>query len=370
MWNTLAQNIVLEYYKQNYAKYQKELYEVSVPPNEIQGGATSLKLLLGLDVEYTDLPEIYTSNPVQVARKIADDYYKKHGDIYTYVRTVIANKELEIYRQTRKIATIFIESTAKDTFIQKDINGVVMKFISPKLHMISMLQNIYSPANFSKRSENIELLKKLVDIVDDFVEYKPIEYKHLHPIIHNKVIVYSSPTHVIAISDKLIDEDVQILERKSRLPVQVHDVRLPSEYFIKKITAKIDNIRYTIYNSASYELIPYNEKVINNKVWKIGIPSVTARYLMIEDNSTQSLVKSGVLKFGIYLTARQHIVDVFDEVYPSAQFFYGIQQDKIHLKRRLIKAGQQERYYSLYFPYIAVNKDVAKDELSEKLLQE
>lgn len=363
MWTDIAQNIVLEYYKDNYARYQKELYDVHVT-DEIHGGPHGLKALLGIEPEYTDIVEIYTTNPLQVARKIADDYYQKNQDIFIYVRTVIPNKELEILRRGRKIATVFIESTAKDTFIKKDINGVVMKFISPKLYMIGLLQSLYLPGHFSDRESNMNLLNQLLDITDGLAEYKPMDYKHLTPLVQDKVILYSSANHIILITDKLLDDEKRFFERKSKLPVQTHSVRLPGEYFMKKITTKIDNIRYTVYNVGAYELIPYEEKVINNKLWKIAIPSVTARFLLIEDNSTLSLVNSGILKFGVYLTARQHIKNVLTETYPSAQFFYGYHQDVIHLKRRLIK--EQEKY-GLYFPYIAAKKDVSKEELEKEI---
>lgn len=366
MWSDVAQKITLEYYKNNYAQYQKELYNVYVP-TEIHGGLYGLKLLLGLEQEYTDIIEIYTVNPLQVARKIADDYYQKNQDIFIYVRTVIPNKELEIIRRGRKIASVFIESTAKDTFIQKDIDGQIHKFISPKLYMIGLLQSLYLPDHYSKRESNMELLNKLLDITDGFVGHKPMDYKYLGGPAQDKVIVYSSSSHVILITDKLLENEKQFFERKSKMPVQMHSVRLPGEYFMKKITAKIDNIRYTIYNVGSYELIPYNEKVINNKLWKIAIPSVTARFLLIEDNSTLSLVNSGVLKFGVYLTSRQHIKDVTTEVYPSVQFFYGYHQNLAHLKRKLIK--EQERY-GLYFPYIGAKKNVSKDILSEEINKE
>lgn len=362
----IAQDIILEYYKDNYAQYQKELYDVHIP-DEIHGGPHGLKSLLGIEQEYTDIVEIYTTNPLQVARKIADDYYQKNNDIFIYVRTVIPNKELEILRRGRKIASVFIESTAKDTFIKKDINGVVMKFISPKLYMIGLLQSLYLPANFSNRKSNLKLLNQLLDITDGFVEYKPMEYKHLTTLVQDKVILYASANHIIVITDKLLDDEKQFFERKSKLSVQMHNVRLPGEYFMKKITAKIDNIRYTVYNVGAYELIPYEEKNINNKLWKIAIPSVTARFLLIEDNSTLSLVNGGILKFGVYLTARQHIKDVLTEVYPLAQFFYGYHQDVVHLKRRLIK--EQEKY-GLYFPYISAKKDISKEELAEEIDKE
>lgn len=366
MWSDIAQKITLEYYKNNYAQYQKDLYSIHVP-NEIHGGLFGLKLLLGLEQDYTDVAEIYAINPLQTARKIADEYYQKNQDIFIYVRTVIPNKELEIIRRGRKIASIFIESTAKDTFIQKDINGDVFKFISPKLYMIGLLQSLYLPNHFSERHANMELLSKLIDITDGLVEYKPMDYKHLSNIAQEKVIVYSSANHVILITDKLLELEKQYFERKSKISVQIHNVRLPGEYFMKKITTKIDNTRYTIYNVGSYELIPFDEKVINGKLWKIAIPSVTARFLLIEDNSTLSLVNSGILKFGVYLTSRQHMKNVLTEVYPSAQFFYGYHQNVMHLKRKLIK--EQEKY-GLYFPYVGAKKNTSKEILSEEINRE
>lgn len=354
MWTSIINDTIIDYFKNNYANLQRRFYDIEVEDN-IQGGTLGLKHLLNIEPAHTDIIELFSAHPVATARGLAEKYYQKTGDLLIYVRTVIPNRELEIFRRGRKIATVFIESTTRDTFVKKEVDGIVRCFVSPKLYMISLLEKIYSPGDYDDRRDNIALFKQLFDITTQFVKYKPNDYNVLSEIVRDKVILYASEHHIIAISDKAPEDDVEFLSKYTAAAPIIHDVRLPSEYLLQKVVAKVGRMKYTFYNAGLFELIPYHELQHKSSTWMIGLPSVTARFLLIEDNTTYSLVQAKRLEYGLYYTSREHVEQIFSEEYPL-DTFYGQYQDKSHIKKIMIKESEK---YPLYFPYVNAMREIA-----------
>ena len=336
--------------------------------------------ILSHDMVYPNIINIYARNPLKVANTIANKLYETVTDVI-YLKTQIPFREFEISVATRSMIKIY-----KDTMIKGDIVTTVMghkiRLMSSHVELINIFHILYSP--FPDQWDIASLLMNKLLIIDEkdtdvstnintdtniedkhedkhdkghkrggndgkIFKFKKICYDNLHNSdmgiligkwacakiydLHKeewKRYVSIYPLQLISsLSISVMKEKINNLlrEYKYQLTSTEETVDIPYDYWLTKTTYLIDgNILFEIYNSTTYELVPYT---ISNVI--LGHPYVIARFLAIDNIH------------GWTYDVNRLITDV---IIPNQ--YMGVYKNMMVEKRKLIK--EQEVKFAPYIP--------------------
>lgn len=400
MWSLKINDIILDYYSEFYTQRERNYYKIDVL-DSIVGGTRGLKMILGEKPNLTDPYELYTEHLVDVARKIADEYYMRTCDPLTRTVTIIPNTEIKIEVAGRSVAMLYVESTTRCSAIEIEIDEPTInipppytitlektkeeilpittkkkyRVVSPHLYLIDYLHKINDPLKQSDRQNNIELIKKLSEKTD--VKYfngkyydidSEIDYaikmfgNDLKLIINNRVFIGFRNNMLILASDIESDDEYKFLSKYS-FDIKKHKILLPNELFLLKVIGKYkskNKFKICIYNIGYHEIIPINI-VMDNKLDLINTayPSLRSRLFMIEDNILHSLHSIGKADFLVYYMSKQDLEDAINEEYPNSSNkeemnemfkhrFYGIYRNMSTVKKLYIKEQDKIGHYYSY----------------------
>ncbi len=350
LWSDNQSDLILDNFRE-YALHERKQFQVTPSPDlgDIIGGEKALRDLLHLEPDVAGTLEIYSEAPLKAARRIADEYYKQHSNPLTYVNTTLATREFEIFCGNRILCRVYVEGTSAATYITK--NG--LRYVSPKLQLADLMRRYYIPQEYENRAKIAEVMRKLCDNyrIDWSTDEKSVALSLPDPkIFRDMILVHTTPRHIILISS-LTPEDIrELIIGAHKVSVDIHNIRLPKEFLTRKVTTNIKGIRYSIYPEGYYDMIPYRSAMVDGVLCKVAIDAVRCRVMLIEDNTTQSLLKAGILRTAHYIAVKSVFDSAMTETYPPPTDFYGEYRDRNVEKKIIIRDAQQRFPY--YFPAI------------------
>ena len=114
MWSESAiTDILLDYYETDYAVKEREKWLINfkdypdVTPKLVLGGVRGMKLLLNQSPGVNDPLELYTPQPWETAKLMADKLYELTTENLTYVKFSLPHREIQIMIGPARIATIY-----------------------------------------------------------------------------------------------------------------------------------------------------------------------------------------------------------------------------------------------------------------------
>lgn len=309
-------------------------------PRIIIGGAMGLNLLLNRDSTNQELVyELYTEDSLHHANSLSNEIASlvksEHKDIWiTRMHSRIPNIQYEIYVDFRLMVTIYTlksDPVKAYNLIQpvhvKSYDGKrELLALSPEMHLVEVYKTLSLPNEISQWEEKIneelqlfQLLEQRVKTIGGEItkeERTNVENaliakfvvgnknvvllgEHALKIIYgklNKQLQTSSPV-ILVISALDPDEDYNMIKKiitetlGRNIPVSklTRSVNVMQDHRILRTTIKIGSeanqkeVMY-IYNSAQYDLIPFNTVTSdkNSEIIQIANPFVLIRFLLID----------------------------------------------------------------------------------------
>ncbi len=296
----------------------------------IIGGPMGVHMLLQRQRTYDDFQYIlYTENSLIHANNLTNEIAKFIGETpIIKLRTPIPDVKYEIHVDSRPLVIIFTLRSDVKTYdlIEpvkvKSFDGKrELLVLSPEIHLLDIYRTLYSPADVGSWEEALvyekslyELLQKRLSILggaDDEIrpeERTKIEEALLREFVSNNKQLILLGEHAIKIISKTqttsnviyvissADEEADFARIKSiihktlgrEIPVTKNSrsSNVMQDFRLTRTTIKVGSdgqkkeVMY-IYNSASFDLVPYN--VVNGKTQiQIANPFVLMRFLLID----------------------------------------------------------------------------------------
>ena len=407
-----ASKFVLENDRNEYIEFYKTAEKYAQTNGLILGGEIGVKILINQKITYDDVTtyEFYTDNTFDLAKGLADALFQVKTDgvvnsDFISLQTNIKYKEFTIYINARKLFVIRDIGRKKNVKLKHLIGAT--KVISPhgfdvlcmsaELQLIDIYRRLYDPQeaeNWPRLLKYSEMLHKSIEgTLEDKVtkikskaiyeggtntKDKSKTKQNITQMILDKFVSNSDKVLVgdyaidkssamegygrlQVISGDGIDNDMRKL--KSILPNNElmyisHFLYLPQDFRIRKRTVYLVDggnkqiAIMDIFNSAEFELIPY-EKSVNNLI--IGNPYVLLRYQLIDIWSLQLVLHlSSSVEKKIVSNLRQVeiLIDKLKDIAYTKLFqlnnYKGVYEDIRVSKKKLT---QKSRRIPNYYPY-------------------
>lgn len=296
------------------------------------GGTMAVDLLLNKPRSYEDFTyELHSENIFHhannIANAISEATESEESPVFVMLKTSIPYIKYQIFVNTRTIVEIYkVPEFSFDLIMPINIKSYMqynILILSPEIYLIDVYRTLYSPNKADMWEEAISNEYKLFAYLKSRV--KQIIGAEESPEISNaerelvrdtllsefiadntnviligehalKLLNNSSEStniiHVISQNDIETDfsQIVKIIQTvlKRGIPVMkfTRHLHIMQDFRIKRTTIKVGTetqkeIIY-IYNSASYDLIPYNILPVDKSKFQIGNPFVIMRFLLIE----------------------------------------------------------------------------------------
>jgi hypothetical protein len=287
--------------------------------------------------------DIYCENPFMHATVLTNEIYTKVGK-WVQMTTIIIHQELQIWYDTRLIATIYKLIKGKEIDLENLINPIKIygiNYMSPEIEIIDIYKRLYLPNYASEWLNLLEVESFMEDLVKqrseilggdsicgniarrqktDMEDLKLLLYNNFiisqPPHDNNRILIghwaintakaihYSSlvESHVEKLqiissnAENDIKEVKKIIEKHTDLAIthKQHILHLPKDFRIKRYTLYLSSYSQKeipfmdIFNSAEFELIPFNTLKLNAEHSKIpgdiniGNPYVLLRFAIID----------------------------------------------------------------------------------------
>lgn len=341
---------------------------------------------------------VYTTNAIKLATYISNRIHDNFGK-YVSMSATLPNQEYSIMYNMRRLLTIYqIEKYKKlkisVLFSTEKINKI--QYFPPNVELIDIYHKLYLPQyneSWKELKRKKQTYKKIVGGVCvpckkkrqiDINNIKSLFVRFLHNTtyvligewaynLYNKKSI-SSDANISIISENDVSVDyanissfmksltmygIYYKKRKLYIP---KDRRLIKHTFYIKFNDGInasDKPFLDIYNSASYELIPYTQHTINDINVKIANTYVLLRFLYIDlwlINLVDNLVKTDKTKMKINKSHIKKLITLIQKQKQDDNIYYtGIFVDnKIAQK---IEISQKQLKRSTYYPELSMRKE-------------
>ena len=282
MWGNEITSRIISYYSEYYAKQERSKFKVDIS-EYIVGGDYGLNILLHDKPKPTDMPIIYSLNPVKDGKELTNKIYNKYNtenngtkaevpellsidarnnnmrDIiansvkYLNMRDVLPGKSYEICDLNRAIIEVSYDPT-------KGYNSIVkggQKLISPVLFLIDALRKYSNPNNYDEESRR-DLQDRIKNILEhinfdiyyaEFKQDKSIEYntnkfpKSIVEYFMKYVHVISTETTSMFIINKsaaeFMQEDARDFGKYMTIKeIKSYTIDLLNDYFLEKVVIR------------------------------------------------------------------------------------------------------------------------------------
>jgi len=363
------------------------------------GGSTSINLTLKLDRSQQDFKyALYTEKPLYHANNLANIIDEKFNDgsHIVIMTTVLYNKHFSIFVDTRLVCDI-IKVPENTTIvlmpiISKSFSNLSILLMSPRFHLLEIYQNLYSPVQYENWANIMADEKKIFshlrmrvdtsakkskeaknihrDRIEGLVLEKFIKNNNTLVLIGEFAIALLFPieqTRIIkVISEQKFDDvfkELHIIfaEQGITLQRQIDNVEIIGDYKLKRMSIKYIHEDKSIelmyvYNSAQYELIPYNKITSQDSFIYIASPFVLLRFLLIDMWTIQKLIVSDKIneEFGNLKTSR--LFEILFTLRDSLRY-----RDKSDIDSKLLQTGalgifHPENYIGVYVDKVIAQK--------------
>jgi len=332
-WEAIEQKIY-----QERMRYQ-DIYQVieqylSEHKDIIIGGSMGINLLLKKERTIDDFEyELYAENAFAQATQLINILAEKSDDPTLFLKTTIPNVKYQIFVDLRLIATFIrlsenainmIEPIKVKSFDQKHN----LQVLSPEIQLIDIYRALYSPSQ-ADNWQNIlydesklfkHMSRDITEKVGSDENQKSDEvtigdrrlletqlFKQFIAANENIVLIGEhalkillgieiSTTVIQIISQNDIEEDFVVIEKitknvlKRNIPIVklTRELNIMKDFRIRRTTIKVGDAEFGqkeimyIYNSAYYDLIPFNVMKSSDSFIQIGNPFVLLRFLLID----------------------------------------------------------------------------------------
>ena len=311
--------------RETYRKYYDIIEKFIYDNNLILGGSIAINCLLNRPRGVDDyFYEIYAENGFITANNLANIMDTVNIDHKLFLKTFIMNYKYTIFVNGRSLVNI--NTVPKMPDINKQLNPVKIKLfggyeiniLSPEIQLLNIYRLLYTPNNSDTWQLNLKDENKL--------------FKYLHKSLNNEVtgsqennkykdqltiinyFVFNNPNIVLigefalkiinnfkpngmvqVISQNIIEEDVKLLEKIfNKIERTTQNINIMHDTRIRRTVFKVNNkeVLY-IYNSARYDLIPFNKLIQNNNYVQLANPFVIFRFLLIDFWSVRFMLQIG-----------------------------------------------------------------------------
>lgn len=272
---------------------------------------------------------IFSTTPVETAKELALEIYKKHSK-FVVINTFLRGNENIISVDNDRVIRVYkyLSGNINNNFIVKKFNNRNIKFIDSLTALLFISRNLYHPDVFldiCKNKEN-KLLTNFIFILKNLA----IKFKLDHKLEKIQIIQGGKRTiqnnksldsiksfisselegkykdEIVYVEEKLIDKIISsnsfniVKELKSKLEKKfrqhfrytVSDMFIFNDFRFKKITLTqgLDKI-LTVYNNLEYEPVPVYTSTLFKKTKLIAHPLVKIRYEIFNLSSLINFVK-------------------------------------------------------------------------------
>ena len=263
---------------------------------------------------------LYSYDMVHYAHELANILYKDNPYVVV-LNTQIPYKHIVIYINHRIFVNFYM--CDRNEYIPHIESSNGMTILSPEMELLIIYHKLYSITNAKQWRELSDVEKvlykniKLPNMKEKIIKYTENKYKNvlLTKLIQNNNIVLigelavklstpindDSPIKII-IEGSFIDlykEIEQILikfDSSVDISKKISNVKILEDQDLSRMIVKVNNIEILyVYNSASYELIPYNKISSNGDFIYVAHPWVIMRFLLIDWAILYKLGVMGIL---------------------------------------------------------------------------
>lgn len=408
--NTLEKaNLLIEEDRKKYIKIWEIVNKYCKQNNIIISNKNKLYKLKLIDEQYN----IYTIDAYYHAVNLSNELHKNLEEKLINLNTVKQHEELCIFIDRRPLINIFTLKEYPNISVFKIINPVKIDelyYFPPEIEIIDLYNDLYNPAKFSdwekiksndepklyemilaRKKEGIYgagdckiLRKELVEILKiDIIQKVLTKFKDAiligawsNNILTKGVLnICADEEKIQIISDKSTNEIIDLIQSniniKHKIISKIQDLNIPKDFRTNRVTlylqiqtntGTIDKPFLDIFNSTSFELIPYYE--VDNI--NIGDKYVILRFLFIDLWIIKIVEKLGYLdknvtneKINRILGLIQRFRNMPEKIIKYKGIFHDYSIDKkiynlIHssFKPKYIP----EKYYKEQGKYYTVNK--------------
>lgn len=288
------------------------------------GGQLAVNLIHGEDNSDNYFYEIYTSNAFVHATKISNMITSGSPKRIVRMVTIAAYKVYHIFVDTRLIMVLYDVKVHSGTNylrivepITKTLRGKEMLVVSPEIQLLDIYRRLYLPShadeweklliNESKLFSMVISRKEQIQKLTTGARETPIREKIDALMMEyvsssNKILigehacevllgVKSAANFIEVLSFSPLEEDIAEIKDKirnittERVQTNTRELEIMGDYRLTRTTIKLGtdspkDIMY-IYNSADYDLIPYNVLESPKRTLWVGNPFVILRFLLV-----------------------------------------------------------------------------------------
>jgi hypothetical protein len=315
-------------------KIRELLHETQLPIKHILEYSIKNKLFIShIDLltktdSYFDSVNLYSADTDFTARELIKQLCTKFGQKFI-LRSTEWNNQYIIEYNLIKICFIYSLNINKTTDITTLINPVMIDnlyIMPPIIELIKLYNHMYNPINMSEDDSStwepflldikrLESLCTFGDLASADAKSPKVKNKKILEKINEVILNYLSDSNYVIIGDaafqieneklpqtttpiefiskNTIDFDYKSISNfvkrfiEKSIVFSEDIILLPDEYNLKRYNfyILIDDIKHhilSIYNNATYELIPYNDYTFNMGKFKLADPIVMVMFLYLD----------------------------------------------------------------------------------------